>query len=174
MSLGVVDLRPAALAVSLTAESRTAAVEDALPDLVAQATGLLERAASADVRSLHDEPLGAVVAALAGLESRVAALRLGLSAEADRRQVARQTADTGTDAWVARLTGSTREQAASGLRIARLLEGKYTVARAAFAAGRVRPEHVRVIVNAAEQAPAEATPEQIRQAEEWLVGKATG
>jgi hypothetical protein len=104
----------------------------------------------------------------------VAALRLGLSAEADRRQVARQTAETGTDAWVARLTGSTREQAASGLRIARLLEERYAATRVAFAAGDLRVEQVRVIVGAAEQAPAEATPEQVRQAEEWLVGKATG
>ena len=35
-------------------------------------------------------------------------------------------------------------------------------------------EQVRVIVNAAEQAPVEATPEQVAAAEEWLVARATG
>jgi hypothetical protein len=42
---------------------------------------------------------------------------MSLSTEADRRRVAEQTAETGTDAWVARLTGSTPEQAAGGLRL---------------------------------------------------------
>ncbi|HEY1325123.1 MAG TPA: DUF222 domain-containing protein, partial [Streptosporangiaceae bacterium] len=103
-----------------------------------------------------------------------AELRLALSAEADRRRVAEQTAETGTDAWLARLTGSTREQAAGGLWIAGLLRDKYAATRAAFAAGQLRLEQVRVIVNAAEQAPAEATVAQVSQAEEWLVAKATG
>ena len=58
------------------------------------------------------------------MESRAAALRLALSAEADRRRVAEQTAETGTDAWVARLTGTTREQAAGGLRIAAAAAGQ--------------------------------------------------
>jgi hypothetical protein len=75
---------------------------------------------------------------------------------------------------VARLTGTTREQAAGGLRIARLLAEKYPATREAFAVGRLRVEQVRVIVNAAEQAPAEATPAQVAAAEEWLVAKATG
>ena len=115
-----------------------------------------------------------MVAALAGVESRAAALRLALSAEADRRRVAEETAETGTDAWLARWTGSTREQAAGGLRIARLLQERYAVTREAFAAGDLRVDQVRVIVNAAEQAPAEATPAQVAAAEEWLVAKATG
>jgi Domain of unknown function (DUF222) len=114
------------------------------------------------------------VVGLARIESSAAALRMALSAEADRRRVAEQTAETGTDAWLARLTGSTREQAAGGLRIARLLEETYAATREAFAAGELRVEQVRVIVNAAEQAPVEASSAQVAAAEEWLVAKATG
>jgi hypothetical protein len=111
---------------------------------------------------------------LARIESRAQALRMDLAAEADRRQVAEQTAETGTDAWLARLTGTTREQAAGGLRIAGLLAQKYPATREAFAAGTLRIEQVRVILNAAEQAPAEATTAQLGQAEQWLVDQATG
>jgi hypothetical protein len=123
---------------------------------------------------MDDAALADTTARVARLESRAASLRLALSAEADRRQVAEQTAETGTDAWVARLTGSTREQAASGLRIAGLLQDTYAATREAFAAGDLRPDQVRVIVHAAEQAPAEATAEQVALAEEWLVAKGTG
>jgi hypothetical protein len=146
----------------------------ALVALVAEAGRLLEQAAAVAVDSWDDGGLAGAVAGVARLESRAAALRMSLSAEADRRHVAEQTAETGTDAWVARLTGSTREQAASGLRIAALLSDKYAATRVAFAAGDLRVDQVRVIVNAAEQAPVEATPEQVQQAEVWLVGKATG
>jgi hypothetical protein len=72
------------------------------------------------------------------------------------------------------LTGTTRAQAAGGLRLARLLQDKYSATRQAFAAGRLRVDQVRVIVNAAEQAPADATAAQVAAAEEWLVAHATG
>src|SRR4051795_8468221 len=140
-------------------------VEPCLGELVAEAATCLTRAGATEVASVDDDALGQLISGLAGLESRAAALRLALSAEADRRRVAEQTADTGTDAWLARLTGSTREQMAGGLRIAALLQDKYAETREAFAAGDVRVEQVRVIVNAAEQAPVEATRDQIAQAE---------
>lgn len=146
--------------------------EGGLPDLVAQAASSWHRAGRTSLEHLVDETWGGVIAELARVESRASALRLALSAEADRRRVAEATAESGTDAWVARLTGSTREQAASGLRIARLLQDKYAVTREAFARGLVRVEQVRVIVDAAEQAPVEATAGQA--AEEWLVARATG
>ncbi|WP_162799345.1 HNH endonuclease signature motif containing protein [Nocardioides sp. 616] len=112
------------------------------------------------------------------MESQATALRLALSAEAQARRVAEDPvhggAATGTDAWLAGLLGSTRASQAAGVRLGELLATKYAVTREAFAAGRLRADQVRVIVNAAEQAPARATPEQLRAAEEVLVGKATG
>lgn len=145
-----------------------------LVGLVARAAGCLARAAEVPVEGVSEEALGGVVAELARIESRAAALGLDLAARADRRRVAEQTGETGTDAWLARLTASTRERAAGGLWLAGLLQTRYAATREAFAAGRLRVEQVRVIVNAAEQAPAEATTDQVRAAEEWLVAKATG
>ncbi len=118
--------------------------------------------------------LAEAIADLTALESQAAALRLALSAEADARRVAEDTADTGTDAWLATLTGDTREVMRGGLILAEALQERYHATREAFAAGRLRLAQVRVIVNAADQAPAEATPAQITAAEEWLVAKATG
>ncbi len=163
MSIAVLDLPPA---------PRRAA--HGVDDLVADAAESLARAARASVESLSDVALGETIAGLARLESQASALRWSLSAEADRRHVAEETAETGTDAWLARWTASTREQMAGGLRIAHLLQEKYAATRAAFAAGELRMEQVRVIVHAAEQAPSEATAAQVTAAEEWLVARATG
>lgn len=150
------------------------AVEPCLAGLLSEVTDRLVAAAGVPVGSLDDAGLAVAVADLARVESRAQALRMALAAEADRRRVAEQTAETGTDAWLARLTGTTREQAAGGLRIAGLLQDKYPVTREAFAAGTLRVEQVRVIVNAAEQAPAEASGAQVAAAEQWLVDQATG
>jgi hypothetical protein len=161
---------------SLTLE-RPAAPSTAEPSpagLVADAAELLSLAGLVPVEALDSDALGRVITELARVESRAGALRLAVSAEADRRRVADEHAETGTDAWLARLTGSTREQMAGGLRLAALLRDTYAATREAFAAGDLRLEQVRVIVNAAEQAPAEASPEQVTAAEEWLVARATG
>jgi hypothetical protein len=151
-----------------------AVVEPCVRELVEEAEECLDRAARATVGSVGDDHLKQTVCALARLEARAEALRLAFSAEADVRRLADETADTGTDAWLARLTGSTREQAAGGLRIAGLLRDKYAATREAFAAGDLCVDQVRVIVNAAEQAPVEATPAQVAEAETWLVARATG
>jgi hypothetical protein len=168
---------PSGLPSVVVGVPRVAAADPGLTQVLARVELGVETAARLSgeaAGSVDDEALGRAVATLAAIESRAAALRLALSAEADRRRVAETTAETGTDAWVARLTGSTREQAAGGLWLARLLAEKYPATRAAFAAGRLRVEQVRVIVHAAEQAPAEATSAQVATAEEWLVAKATG
>ena len=169
------------MAISILECSSVAqAAEPVEPRLTALVTAAEEALAAArelgsdGLDGLDDEALGGAIAGLARVEARSAQLRLSLTGEADRRQVAEQTAETGTDAWVARLTGSTREQAAGGLRLARLLGEKYEATREAFAAGRLGFDQVRVIVNAAEQAPAEATAGQVAQAEQWLVDRATG
>ncbi len=145
---------------------------------LARARGLVASAAGMPSGSLGTGELSAALEQVAGLESQATALRLALSAEAQARRVAEDPvhggAATGTDAWLAGLLGSTRASQAAGVRLGELLATKYAVTREAFAAGRLRADQVRVIVNAAEQAPARATPEQLRAAEEVLVGKATG
>jgi hypothetical protein len=152
----------------------TALHSPALAGMLDGAREAVREAASVPVATVGTAELGASITALAELESQVVALRMSLSAEADARRVAEETAHTGTDAWLAQLTGDTRAALAGGLRIARLLQQKYDATREAFAAGRLRLPQVRVIVDAAEQAPPEATPEQVRAAEELLVARATG
>ncbi|MEN8707037.1 MAG: DUF222 domain-containing protein [Nocardioides marinisabuli] len=120
------------------------------------------------------EELGRLLETLAVVESQAESLRLKVLAEAERRQVAADDAATGTDAWAAALTGTTREVNAGGLHLAELLKTKYHHTREAYAAGQLRADQVRVVVRAAEQAPLETTPEQLAAAEEVLVNKATG
>lgn len=146
----------------------------ALAGFVAGARGAITAAAAVPAGSLSDAELAEGITALAELESQATALRLALSTEADARRLADQGAETGTDVWLSALTGDTRTVLAGGLRIAGLLQERYAATREAFAAGRLRLDQVRVIVNAAEQAPPEATRDQVRRAEELLVGKATG
>ena len=90
------------------------------------------------------------------------------------RRVAEETADTDTTAWLMRLTADPREVASGGLWLARKLDQTYPATREAFAAGLLRVEQVRVIVRAAERAPAGVTGEQLAAAEAALVAKATG
>ncbi len=75
--------------------------------------------------SLGDDELTRAVEQASVLENRVAATKLGLLAEADRRRLAKRLGATGTDAWAAGLTGTTRGVMAGGLWLARLLEERY-------------------------------------------------
>ncbi len=157
----------------LDAPAEAAEAATVLP-VVEQVRAGLDTARGAGLAGVGEDELGTLVSVLAVIESQAAALRLAVLAEAEARQVAAKAAVTGTDAWAASLTGDTREAAAGGLRIARLLAEKYPHTREAYAAGLLRTAQVRVIVNAAEQAPPEATAEQVSAAEEILVAKATG
>lgn len=147
------------------------------PDLVGAVGAAMDAVAAGQDMPLAlaaDDDLAAMVQQLAHLGARVASWQHEVLAEADVRKLAEKEAATGTDAWAAPLTGNTREATAGGVRLAHLLRDKYHATREAFAAGRVSVAQVKVIVNAAEQAPREATPEQLKAAEEWLVTKATG
>ena len=141
---------------------------------VSEASAHLAHAHEVALDRVHRDELGQLLVTLATLESQTESLRLKVLAEAERRQVAADEAATGTDAWAAALTGTTREINAGGLHLAELLKTKYHHTREAYAAGQLRADQVRVIVRAAEQAPLETTVEQLAAAEEVLVGKATG
>ncbi|ANH40295.1 hypothetical protein I601_3897 [Nocardioides dokdonensis FR1436] len=150
------------------------------PDTAGVLAGVLAaRKAMATARTTRLEAtpegdLAPLLQQLSALEAEAAALTGQVLAEAERRHVADHAAATGTDAWAAALTGETREVHAGGVRIAALLGEKYHHARTAYATGAITTRQVRIIVNAAEQAPPETTPEQLAIAEEILVNKATG
>jgi hypothetical protein len=113
-----------------------------------------------------------VLSELAVLESQVAALKLTVLAEADARRVAEEEAASGTDAWAAKLTGSTAAVMRGGIWLANQLRETYAATRVAFAAGGINEAQVRVIVNAADSMPVKVTAEQRQVAEEGLVAKA--
>ena len=146
----------------------------ALLPTVQAARHLVAEGARVPLAAWTDAEVAEGIAGLSALESQVEAWRLALAAEADARGLAEREAVTGTDAWLARLTGSTREVAAGGLWLARLLQEKYAATRDALAAGRLRVDQARVIVRAAELIPAHASAAEVRQAEEWLVARGTG
>jgi hypothetical protein len=92
----------------------------ALAELEA-ARGSVRRALQVPATALSVDELTDGIATVAVLKAQVAALELTLAAEADRRRVAQSLGATGTDAWIARLTGDTRAVAAGGLWLARRL-----------------------------------------------------
>ncbi len=139
---------------------------------VAAAREAVEAAAAVPVGSLDTDEVSESLASLVALESQVAALKLTVLREADRRDLAEREAATGTDAWAARLTGTTRAVMAGGLWLARLLTERYDATREAFAAGRITEAQVRIIVRAAETLPSEISPAQRTAAETALVDAA--
>lgn len=143
--------------------------EPQLAGWFASARQSIDAAAAVPLVTVADGELADSLATAAALESQVEALKLELLAEADARRLAEEVAATGTDAWAANLTGSTRKAMAGGLRLANLLRERYAATREAFAAGSIDVEQARVIVNAAEQMPPRATDEQRADAESVLV-----
>ena len=141
---------------------------------VAAAQERVREAATVSARSVSTSELGEAIAALAELESQVVALRLSLSAEADERGVAAESAESGTDAWLARLTGEPREIMGGGLWVARMLQERCHHTRQALASGRLRLSQAKVIVRAVDRAPAGITAEQVADAEQSLIAMATG
>jgi len=109
---------------------------------------------------------------VAVLQAQLAALELSLSAEADRRRVAQSLGASGTDAWLARLTGTTRAAASGGLWLARRLQESCHATREALADGAINVDQARVIVRAAEELPDEVSAEQRAEAEAALVVRA--
>lgn len=139
---------------------------------VAVAAQAVAAAGQVPTGSLERTELGGLVSDLAALEAQVTALKLAVLAEADARRVAVDEAATGTDAWAARLTGSTRAVMRGGIWLARALADTYDVTREAFAAGRLNEAQVRVIVDVAERLPRAVTPAQRADCEAWIVARA--
>ncbi|HET8560236.1 MAG TPA: DUF222 domain-containing protein [Marmoricola sp.] len=142
--------------------------------LIAEARAAVAAGLAVPAGALGNQEVEEGVVELAALESQVAAWRLRLVAEADARRLAEEKAATGTDALLARLTGETREAMNGGIWLARALREKYHATLEALGEGTLRLKQAWVIVKAAERAPAGATAEQVREAEELLVAKATG
>ena len=103
---------------------------------------------------------------------RLDELHLRLARVADQQAEAAKVAASGTDAWLAALTGTSRGVAAGGLWLARRLAEDYATVRTAFARGDLSVEQARVIVRAAETVPSAVPPDDKDTAVAALVERA--
>ena len=105
---------------------------------------------------------------------RLAGIRLRVLAVAERTQVAQGAGFTGTEAWAARRTTSSRTSAAKDVALAtELTEGHgHDVTAQALDAGLVSADHAAVIVAASNRLPRGVRPEQKAKVEDTLVGDA--
>ena len=101
-----------------------------------------------------DWELAEAVVGVAALQARLGELQLRLARAAEQSRAAERSGASGADAWLARLTGTSRGRMAGGLWLARMLEERYAGVREVLAAGRIDLDQARVIVRAAEQIPA--------------------
>ncbi|QNN54008.1 HNH endonuclease signature motif containing protein [Nocardioides mesophilus] len=143
--------------------------EPELTGWVGEAREATIAAAGVPLGRVGDDELAAALHDVVQLESRLRAFRLSLLHEADCRKLAEETAASGTAAWAAKLTGTTRGVMSGGLWLVRVLNERYNLTRDAFAAGSINEKQVRVIVNAAEDMPEGVSQEDREAAEAGLV-----
>ena len=110
-----------------------------------------------------------LVAETARVERQLGELRLRLARAAEESRAAESDASSGTDAWLARLTGSSTAVVRGGLWLARMLEERYPAVRAAYASGGLGEAHARIIVRTAEQIPDHVTAADREEAVQALV-----
>ena len=104
---------------------------------------------------------------------RLEAVKLKVMAAADRAGSATQAGFTGTDAWVAKNTTTSRADAARDVGLAReLSSGGHDHTAEALDAGLVSPAHAAVIVNTDRSLPEGVSDAQRRSVEAALVEKA--
>src|SRR6478735_1657536 len=113
----------------------------------------LDRVPDGPIPSVDGEVLEVVVVEAAKVERQLGELRLRLARAAETGRAEEADASSGADAWLARLTGSTRAGMRGGLWLARMLEERYPAVREAFAVGGLGEEHARIIVRTAERIP---------------------
>jgi hypothetical protein len=96
---------------------------------------VLDRLASAPVWAMSVPEQRAALVALGRAEARLVDLRLRVLAQADRDDIAADSAASGTAAWVAQHTRQGRGAADADLRLAVSLESGHPCTRAAFGCG---------------------------------------
>jgi hypothetical protein len=131
----------------------------------------LKDAAGVDPAFLRVAEKAETLRRLDGLESRLAALRLRVLANAD--EIAEATADHTVATWLASETRTDPRDRAAELALARSLERRWTRLAAAVADGSVHLAQARVIAHALEDLPvAEVGAGGVARAEEALIGYA--
>lgn len=132
----------------------------------------LDRAPAGPIPACSADVLEVVVVEAARVERQLGELRLRLARAAEASRAAEVDASSGTDAWLARLTGSTAAVMRGGLWLARMLEERYPAVRDAYAQGGLGEAQARIIVRTAEQVPVHVPDHERTAAVEALVTQA--
>ena len=140
---------------------------------VVEVHGLLDRMHAGASEALTAGGHAQLVAELDRAARRIEALKLKVVAAADQARVAKDAGFTSADAWLAKTTTVSRNDAARQVSLALELEAGHDTTAEALDAGLVSPEHASVIVRATGQLPAGVTAKQRQVVEEALVEKAT-
>jgi hypothetical protein len=111
----------------------------------------------------------AALVELSALESRIAELRLRITADAS--DVAEVTGARDVGAWSAAATRRRRSDCAADLRLARALEGRALLS-AALREGAVNADQARAVVSSLDDLPADLDAEIVDRAEAALIGYA--
>ena len=135
----------------------------------ARAHQVLDGLADAAAWSMTAEEQRTALLDLARLQARVAELRLRVLVAADRNDVAADSGDTSTVAWVAHRTRQDRSRAHADLRLAQALGTTCGPTRDALAAGRLDLEQARAVVRAIDALPEEVGAGDRDRAERHLV-----
>ena len=139
---------------------------------VAELHHLLDQLHTHAGTSLRSADHAALVADLDRAGRRLEALKLKILAAADHAGTARDAGFTGTDAWTARHTNTSRTTAAREVHLATELEHGHDTTAQALDAGLVSPAHAAVILHAADQLPAGVSDQQRATVEAVLVEQA--
>ncbi len=114
----------------------------------------------------------AAVRSLERVARRLEAVRLRVLAAADKAGTAQDAGFSGTEAWTARQTNTTRATAAREVHLATELHTGHDTTATALEEGLLSPAHAAVILNASDQLPPTVSPEQRATVEATLVEQA--
>ena len=139
---------------------------------VAELHGLLDQLHDNAASGVRSGDHAALLADLDRAGRRLDALKLKILAAADHAGTARDAGFTGTDAWTARHTNTSRTTAAREVHLATELESGHDATAQALDAGLVSPAHAAVILHATNELPVGVSAPQRAAVEAALVTKA--
>ena len=114
----------------------------------------------------------AAVRSLERVARRLEAVRLKILAAADKAGTARDAGFSGTEAWTAQHTNTSRTTAAREVHLATELQTGHDTTATALEEGLLSPAHAAVILTVSEQLPTTVSPEQRATVEATLVQQA--
>jgi Domain of unknown function (DUF222) len=141
-------------------------------DTVTTISTALDAVVDCPLYGLGPERCGDLLASVVALESRLASLRLRLLCAAEAAGTAEQAGAPNTASWLRANTRTDRVVAGREVKLARSLDGEFTLTADALSSGRVSEEQARVIVRAVQALPSSIDTADRRQGEAHLIEQA--